>query len=232
MDISLAVRRGEILGLAGLIGSGRTQFAEALFGLAPVEAGEVYVDGRRVLIHSPDHALRAGLAYLPEDRRRHGVILDMSVAANTTLASLRRISTRGFLRFSAEQEAAMDFMKRLRIKTPAADTAAKNLSGGNQQKVALARWLMTEPKVLILDEPTQGIDVAAKAEIYQVVGELARRGLGILMISSDMPEVLGLSDRLAIMTKGRISGILRREEATPHAVLELALGHATTEKLQ
>jgi rhamnose transport system ATP-binding protein len=231
-DISLAVHHGEIVGLAGLVGSGRTQFAEALFGLAPIDGGEIYVDGRSVLIHSPDDALRAGLAYLPEDRRRHGVILDMSVEANTTLASLRRISRRGFVRFSAERESAMEFIKRLRIKSPSPETATKNLSGGNQQKVALARWLMTEPRVLVLDEPTQGIDVAAKAEIYELIGDLARRGLGVLMISSDMPEVLGLSDRIAVMSKGRISGMLNRHEATPDAVLELALGDAGNGKLK
>lgn len=225
-DISLSVRRGEIVGLAGLVGSGRTQFAEALFGLAPADAGEIYVDGNRAGIHSPGDATRAGLAYVPEDRRRHGVILDMSIAANTTLASLRRVSSRGFLRFRAERKAAREFIDRLRIKSPSAEIAVKNLSGGNQQKVALARWLMTDPKVLILDEPTQGIDVGAKAEIYQLIGGLAHRGLGILLISSDMPEVLGLSDRVAVMAKGRIAGILTRDEASPFRVLALALGHA------
>jgi rhamnose transport system ATP-binding protein len=226
-DVSLAVRRGEIVGLAGLVGAGRTQFAEALFGLAPIDGGEVYLDGRRVQIDSPDDAVRAGLAYVPEDRRRHGVVLAMPIASNVTLASLRRVSTRGFLRFRAELKAALEYIERFRIKAPSAETATKNLSGGNQQKVALARWLMTEPKVLILDEPTQGIDVGAKAEIYQLIGELARRGLGILMISSDMPEVLGLSDRVAVMAKGRIAGVLAREQATPFSVLELALGHTT-----
>lgn len=224
-DVSLTVRRGEIVGLAGLVGSGRTQFAEALFGLAPIDHGEIYIDGNPVQIHTPDDAVRAGLAYVPEDRRRHGVILEMSIAANTTLAGLRQVSNNGFLRLRAEQSAAQEFIERLRIKTPSTETPAKNLSGGNQQKVALARWLMTNPNVLILDEPTQGIDVGAKAEIYQLIGELARRGLGILMISSDMPEILGLSDRVAVMSKGRIAGTLTREEATPYAVLELALGH-------
>jgi rhamnose transport system ATP-binding protein len=227
VDVSLTVRRGEIVGLAGLVGSGRTQFAEALLGLTTPDKSEVILDGRRVQIQNPSDAVRAGLAYVPEDRRRHGVILDMSVASNVTLPSLRRISNCGFLRFGTEWNAAREFVERFRIKTPSVEAPTKNLSGGNQQKVALARWLMTDPKVLILDEPTQGIDVGAKAEIYRLIGELARRGMAILMISSDMPEVLGLSDRVAVMSNGRIAGVLARMEATPYSVLELALAHAT-----
>jgi rhamnose transport system ATP-binding protein len=224
-DVSLTVRRGEILGLAGLVGSGRTEFAEALFGLAPVDAGEVFVNGSKAEIRSPQDAIRLGFAYVPEDRRRHGVILDMSVAMNTTLASLKNIARNGLIRFDAEQEIAKEFAKRLSVKTPSVDALTTNLSGGNQQKVALARWLMTDPKVLILDEPTQGIDVGAKAEIYELIGTLAQRGLAILMISSETAEILGMSDRIAVMAHGRIAGVLERDEATSHALLELALGH-------
>jgi rhamnose transport system ATP-binding protein len=231
VEASLTVRRGEIVGLAGLVGSGRTQFAECLFGLTPIDSGEIYLDGGRLRANSPNEASRAGLAYVPEDRRRHGVILEMSVAANCTLASLARISKRGLLQPRLEQKAVLELIEQLHIKAPSVASPAKNLSGGNQQKVALARWLMTEPKVLILDEPTQGIDVGAKAEIYHLIGEFARRGLAILMISSDMQEILGLSDRVAVMAKGRIVGVLAREEAAPNLVLELALGHVTGAKV-
>lgn len=224
-DVNLEIRKGEILGLAGLAGSGRTQFAEALFGLAPIDGGTVYINGEAVTIRSPIDAMRAGLAYVPEDRRRHGVILEMSVAMNTTLASLDKISSDGFLRLQAEQKAASEFVARLGVKTPSTETPAKNLSGGNQQKVALARWLMTDPKILILDEPTQGIDVGAKAEIYQLIGKLAGSGMAILLISSETIEVLAISDRVAVMAKGEIAGVLSRDEATPYGVLELALGH-------
>jgi len=224
-NVSLAVRRGEIVGLAGLAGSGRTQFAEVLFGLAPRDGGEVLVDGKRVEIRSAADAVRLGIAYVPEDRRRHGVILKMAVAANTTLASLGSISKGGFLQFAKEKKTALGFISRLSVKTPSEDTPAGNLSGGNQQKVALARWLMTDPKILILDEPTQGIDVGAKTEIYRLIRQLAAKGLAILMISSETEEILGMSDRVAVMTKGRIAGILDRATATPYNLLELALGH-------
>jgi rhamnose transport system ATP-binding protein len=224
--VSLSVRAGEILGLAGLVGSGRTQFAEALFGLAPIDGGEIFVNDSPVRIESPADAVRLGLAYVPEDRRRHGVILELPIALNTTLASLDRVSANGLLRFRAERTVAEEFKERLGVKAPSAQTLTKNLSGGNQQKVALARWLMTEPKILILDEPTQGIDVGAKAEIYRLIGDLARRGLAILMISSEMPEILGMSDRVAVMVKGEIAAILDRKDANAHTVLELALGHS------
>jgi rhamnose transport system ATP-binding protein len=224
-NVSLTVRRGEIVGLAGLGGSGRTQFAEALFGLVPRDGGEVLVDGKRVEIRSPRDAVRLGIAYVPEDRRRHGVILKMAIAANTTLASLGSISKAGFLEFAKEKKTALEFISRLGVKTPSEETPAGNLSGGNQQKVALARWLMTDPKILILDEPTQGIDVGAKTEIYRLIRQLAANGLAILMISSETEEILGMSDRVAVMAKGRIAGILERAEATPYNLLELALGH-------
>jgi rhamnose transport system ATP-binding protein len=224
-DVTLTVRRGEIVGMAGLAGSGRTQFAEALFGLAQLDAGEVLVNGKAVEIRSAADAVRLGIAYVPEDRRRHGVILRMPVAANTTLASLGSISKGGFLQFAEEQKAAAGYILRLGVKTPSTDTLAGNLSGGNQQKVALARWLMTQPKILILDEPTQGIDVGAKMEIYRLIRQLAANGLAILMISSETEEILGMSDRVAVMAKGRIAGILDRANATPYDILELALGH-------
>jgi rhamnose transport system ATP-binding protein len=225
-NASLAIRSGEILGLAGLVGSGRTQLAEALFGLAPLDSGQVLLDGQPLAIQSPADAVNAGIAYVPEDRRRHGVILDLSIAVNSTLASLRKISdAKGFLNSAAERQLANDSIAKLGVKAPSAGALARNLSGGNQQKVALARWLMTDPKVLILDEPTQGIDVGAKSEIYHLMGKLAAGGLAILMISSETPEILGLSDRVAVMAKGEIVGVLDRAEATPQLILEMALGH-------
>lgn len=227
--VSLAVRRGEVLGLAGLVGSGRTQLAELVFGLAPVDKGEVLIHGKKAGIRSASDAVKAGIAYVPEDRRHHGVILGMSVATNTTLASLRQISRYGLLQFEAENATAREFAERLRIKTASTDAPVRSLSGGNQQKVALARWLMTRPKILILDEPTQGIDVGAKAEIYRLMRELASEGMAILMISSETTEVLGMSDRVAVMSGGKIAGILDRAEATPYAILALALGHTLAE---
>ena len=224
-DVRLEVRAGEILGLAGLVGAGRTELARVLFGLTPADAGEIRLGGKSVAIDTPARAVALGIAYVPEDRRRHGVILEMSVAANATLATLGSIAPTGLIDFGRERALAADFVARLGVKTGSIDTPVGNLSGGNQQKVALARWLATGPKVLILDEPTQGVDVGAKAEIHRLMGELAGRGLAILMISSELPEVLGMSDRVAVMHGGTVVGTLDRPEATPEAIMELALGH-------
>ncbi len=224
-DVSLSVRAGEILGLAGLVGAGRTELARILFGLTPADSGEIRLCDKAVIIDSPAQAIKLGITYVPEDRRRHGVILDMPVAANTTLATLNKIARFGWLDFRRERATARAFVERLAVKTASIDAPVGNLSGGNQQKVALARWLAAEPAVLILDEPTQGIDVGAKAEIHRLMGDLARRGLAILMISSDLPEILGMSDRVAVLHAGTIMGTLERGEATQERVLSLALGH-------
>jgi rhamnose transport system ATP-binding protein len=223
--VSFSVRAGEILGLAGLVGAGRTELARTLFGLTPADAGEVRLRGRPIVLDSPARAVAAGIAYVPEDRRRHGVILEMPVAANTTLAILKGIAARGWLDFARERSVAETFVRRLGIKTASVDEPAGNLSGGNQQKVAVARWLATEPAVLILDEPTQGVDVGAKAEIHRLMGELAGQGLAIVMISSELPEILGMSDRIAVMHAGTVVGVLERAEATQEKVLAFALGH-------
>jgi rhamnose transport system ATP-binding protein len=225
--ISLELRSGEILGLAGLVGAGRSEFARVLFGLTPADEGEIFVRGQLVRIDSPAKAVRLGIAYVPEDRRRYGVIPEMAVAANTTLAILRQISRAGLLDFAREREIAGAFVRRLGTKTPSVDTPVGQLSGGNQQKVALARWLATEPAIIILDEPTQGVDVGAKAEIHHLMSELAGRGLAILMISSELPEILGMSDRIAVMHDGSIIGELSRAEASQEKVLEMALGHGS-----
>ena len=222
-DVSLSVSRGEILGLAGLVGSGRTQLAEILFGLTPADGGEIRVAGRPCRIASPSDAIRAGLAYVPEDRRRHGVVLEMSVAANASLASLGAVSSGGLINGAAERAHAMTYVERFRIKAPSVDTEVLALSGGNQQKVALARWLATQPSVLVLDEPTQGVDVGSKAEIHALIQDLAERGLAILMISSELPEILGMSDRIAVMRRGTIAGVLPRAEATADTILAMAL---------
>jgi rhamnose transport system ATP-binding protein len=224
-DVSLSIRAGEILGLAGLVGAGRTELARVLFGLTPADTGEVRLRSQAVAIHSATHAVAMGIAYVPEDRRRHGVILDMTTAANTTLATLRAISRFGFLDFRQERAIADKFVRQLGIKTASLETRVGNLSGGNQQKVALARWLSANPVLLILDEPTQGVDVGAKAEIHRLMSELAGRGLAILMISSELPEILGMSDRIAVMQGGSIVGVVDRAGATQEAILELALGH-------
>jgi rhamnose transport system ATP-binding protein len=223
--VSLSIRAGEILGLAGLVGAGRTELARVLFGLTPATGGGIHLSGRPVVVRTPSEAVDLGIAYVPEDRRRHGVILDLPIAANATLAILRRISKGGFLDFARERELASSYVEKLAVKTPSIDTPAGNLSGGNQQKVALSRWLATEPKVLILDEPTQGIDVGAKSEIHKLMVDLAERGLAILMISSELPEVLGMSDRIGVMRGGALAGLLNRAEATQERVMALALGH-------
>jgi rhamnose transport system ATP-binding protein len=224
-NVSLSVRAGEILGLAGLVGAGRTELARVLFGLTPADDGDILLRGRPVVIDSPARAVELGVAYVPEDRRRHGVILELPVAANATLATLRRVSAYGLLDFRRERAVAADFVRRLGIKTASLEDPVGNLSGGNQQKVALARWLAADPAVLILDEPTQGVDVGAKAEIHRLMGDLASRGIAIIMISSELPEVLGMSDRIAVMHGGTVVGTLDRAAATQEAVLELALGH-------
>jgi len=222
-DVSLDVRRGEIVGLAGLVGSGRTELAETIFGLRAADAGSLRVDGVEVRIHRPDEAMAHGIGYVPEDRRQHGVVLPMAVAANATLASLDRVAPRGMIDVAAERRAGERAVRDLAIKTPSIDAPVEALSGGNQQKVALARWLAIEPSILILDEPTQGVDVGAKGEIHAIVNRLADRGAAVLLISSELPEVLALGDRVAVMRQGAIAGVLPRADATADRVMELAL---------
>jgi rhamnose transport system ATP-binding protein len=224
--VSLSVRKGEILGIAGLVGSGRTQLAETIFGLTPADSGEIRLRGESIVIASPGDAIRQGIGYVPEDRPRHGAILEMSIAANTSLASLHKVAPHGLIDRTQERDLAESFVKQLRIKTPSVDMETGALSGGNQQKVALARWLAIDPAVLILDEPTQGVDVGSKAEIHSLMADLAERGLAIVMISSELPELLGMSDRIAVMHAGTIRGTLDRKDATQQAILSLALGHA------
>jgi rhamnose transport system ATP-binding protein len=223
--VNLSLRAGEILGLAGLVGAGRSTLAKAIFGLTPAECGQILLEGKSITIGHPGDAVRHGIAYLPEDRRRHGIIPQMSVCSNITLASLKKFVRHGAMDFRAERETASSYVQRFSIKTPAIFAAAATLSGGNQQKVALSRWLETKPSVLILDEPTQGVDVGAKAEIHALMVDLAAEGVAILMISSELPEILGMCDRIAVMHAGKIAGILERTEASQQVILALALGH-------
>jgi rhamnose transport system ATP-binding protein len=222
--VSLHVRAGEILGLAGLVGAGRTELAHALFGLTPADSGVVRLREGAIAARTPAAALDLGVAYLPEDRRRHGVVGEMSVAANMTLASLHDVTRAGLLDFRKEREIATTYASRLAIKARSVDDPVSTLSGGNQQKVALARWLVTRPAVLILDEPTQGVDVGAKAEIHRLIVDLASGGLAILLISSELPEILGMSDRIAVMRGGTIVKTLDRAAATQESIMALALG--------
>jgi rhamnose transport system ATP-binding protein len=227
-DVTLQVRAGEILGISGLVGSGRTELANVLFGLTPGE-GEILVRGEPASLSSPQDAVRLGLAYAPEDRRRFGAILPMSIAANTSLASLSSIAPHGFLDFDAERETALRLATQLDVRAPSIFTPVATLSGGNQQKVMLARWLATKPSVMILDEPTQGVDVSAKAEIHSLIGALAQAGTAIILISSELPEILGMSDRIAVMRRGTVVATMSRSEATPQKLLALALGHPVEE---
>ncbi len=222
-DITLEVRAGEIVGLAGLVGAGRTELARILFGITPADSGEMLLGGERVRISSPREAIAHGIAYVPEDRRRHGVILEMPIAANMTMAIHPRIFPGAWLRFGAERSLALDFIRDLAVKTFGPEAPGGSLSGGNQQKVALARWLATRPRLLILDEPTQGVDVGAKGEIHKIIRRLAKDGLAVLMISSDLPEVLGMSDRIAVMRGGTITALLSGE-SDAHDVMAAALG--------
>ena len=224
--VSLTVRSGEILGLAGLGGSGRTELAETLFGLTPADSGEILLRGRPARISSPTHAIALGMGYVPEDRRQHGVVLEMPITANASLANLPAISRGGILDDARERRLARGLVEQLRIKTGSIYAETGSLSGGNQQKVALARWLAIHPSVLILDEPTQGVDVGSKSEIHALMVDLAERGVAIIMISSELPEILGMSDRIAVMHAGTVSGVLPGRQATQDQLMHLALGGA------
>jgi ABC-type sugar transport system ATPase subunit len=223
-DVSFEVRRGEVLGIFGLMGAGRTELVQTIFGLHPgTSTGEIEVEGRRVVIRSPQAAIAAGLALAPEDRKAEGVVLGLSVAHNTTLSCLPRIERLGWLQPKLERELVGNYINRLRVKTPSIDQPVVNLSGGNQQKVVLAKWLATKPKVLLLDEPTRGIDINAKKEIYALIDELAQSGLGVVMVSSELPEILGIADRIMVLCEGRKTAEFRRGEATEEMIVKAAL---------
>jgi rhamnose transport system ATP-binding protein len=223
-DVAFQVRRGEIVGLAGFVGAGRSEVARSLFGIDPYDHGKVLIDAHPFRPHSPRGALARGLAYLPEDRLGQGLVQIMSVASNITMAILPRLTPGGLLRPRAEMSLARRFMEQLRIKAASPSAKVQTLSGGTQQKVVLAKWLATEPRVLILDEPTRGVDVGTKADVHRLVSDLAADGLGILLISSDLPEVLAMSDRIVVMREGRTVAEFSRAEATQQRVIAAAAG--------
>ncbi len=224
-DINFDIHAGEVLGFAGLIGSRRTDVGLALFGIEPADSGEIRIDGKPQTIRSPQEALRLGIAYSSEDRRNSGLVMPMSVAANISLPMLPRyLNSLGLVRRKAEIETAERFRERLTIRTPSVLSPVERLSGGNQQKVMLSKWLNANPKVLILDEPTRGIDVGAKAEVHHMINDLAQQGIAIILISSDLPEVLAMSDRILVMREGRQMAVFDKAEATEEKVMTAAMG--------
>lgn len=221
--VSLELKSGEVIGVFGLLGAGRTELAKAIFGLDPVTGGEVSVSGEKIKPHSTSHATSAGMGLLTEDRKEEGLVLQMSVAQNMTLPSLKDFSNFGFINRGEEAKRSQEFVDKISIKTPSLKQKIMYLSGGNQQKVLLARWLMKTLKVIILDEPTRGIDVGAKAEIHKLIDDLAKEGVAVLVMTSEMPELLGVSDHIIVMNDGKVTGEFQRDEATQEKVLEAAI---------
>jgi rhamnose transport system ATP-binding protein len=218
-DVSFDVREGEVVGFAGLVGAGRTEIARVIFGIDQRDSGTVRIGGKEVAFRSPSEAMAAGVAYLPEDRHQQGLVLDFSIAENVTLPILPRLFSRLFVNAATERTVGDDYAKRLDVRMTGVGQSASALSGGNQQKVVLAKWLATEPRVLILDEPTRGIDIGAKVEVHRIITELAASGLAILLISSDLPEVLAMSDRIIVLHEGRITAEIDREDASEESVM-------------
>jgi ribose transport system ATP-binding protein len=223
-NVSFDVKAGEVLGFSGLMGSGRTEIMRAIFGLDRLDSGEIKIRGKKVNIRKPADAVKHGIGFITEDRKDEGLVLDFSIRENMALTNLFSFSSRGFISNVKEQEFVDTLIKRLQIKTQSSETAARNLSGGNQQKVVIAKWVGIGPSVLILDEPTRGVDVGAKREIYQLMNELTDRGVAIIMVSSELPEVLGMSDRIAVVHEGHITGVLLKEQATQEHIMTLATG--------
>lgn len=223
-DVSFNLRQGEIVGLTGLVGAGRTEVARAIFGADRITGGQIVLDGKPVTIRSPQDAIRQGIGLLTEDRKNQGLVLGMTVRENTTLSNLSALVWGPFIDRKQERSVAERFVKDLQIKTPSIEQTAQNLSGGNQQKVVLAKWLFTQSKVLIFDEPTRGVDVGAKVEIFKLMNDLVSRGVAVLMISSELPEVLGMCDRILVMHEGRLAGELPGKGATQEAIMRMATG--------
>jgi ribose transport system ATP-binding protein len=225
-DITFELRKGEILGIAGLLGSGRTELARTIFGLDPVENGTIALSGQEIQIRSPRKAVQAGIGFLTEDRKQLGLVLNLSVKANISLPNLDSISRKGVIKSNQEKGLADRFVRELAIKTPGIEQQVIYLSGGNQQKVVLSKWIARRLEVLIFDEPTRGIDVASKVEIYELMNRLSEEGVGIIMISSELPEILGMSDRVLVMKDGEIAAEFKTSDADQEAILSKALGGA------
>ena len=221
-DVSFELHKGEILGFSGLMGAGRTETARALFGADPKESGDIYINGKKVEIHSPQDAVKHGIGYLSEDRKRYGIVVGKTVAENSTMASLKDFVKGLFIDKKKENEATQKYIDRLKTKTPSVDQLVVNLSGGNQQKVVVAKWLVKNCDILIFDEPTRGIDVGAKSEIYHLMNELAAEGKSIIMISSEMTEILRMSDRIVVMCEGRKTAEIDIAEATQEKIMHAA----------
>ncbi|MGO2962240.1 MAG: sugar ABC transporter ATP-binding protein [Carnobacterium maltaromaticum] len=223
-NISFSVKSGEIVGFSGLMGAGRTEIMRGIFGIDPISQGEIILEGKKVQLKNPSTSIKAGVGFLTENRKEEGLVLDFSIKDNISLPSIDEFRVRGLIDTKTEDEFVQLLMKRLTVKAQNEDISAGSLSGGNQQKVVLAKWIGIGPKVLILDEPTRGVDVGAKREIYQLMNELAERGVAIVMVSSDLPEVLGVSDRILVVHEGKIAGELNRTEATQEKIMNLATG--------
>jgi rhamnose transport system ATP-binding protein len=222
--VSFTVRRGEIVALAGLVGAGRSEIARAIFGIDRYDAGRVEVDGNPLPSASPMAAMRAGVGFVPEDRRQQGLVMEMSIDHNVALASLRRLQRLGLLRRSAERQLAAEWARRLQLKFSSLANNVSTLSGGNQQKVVLGKWLARHPKLLIIDEPTRGIDVGTKAEVHRLLDELVADGIAVLMISSELPEVLGMADRVLVIHEGRLVAEIDRADADEASIMRAATG--------
>jgi rhamnose transport system ATP-binding protein len=227
-DVSFALRKGEILGFFGLVGAGRTEIARAIFGTDRADDGDIQINGQPTIIDSPTTALEQGIGYVPEDRHGQGLVLDFPISANITLPILTRVSRFGILNRRMERQIARAYAEQLQVKASGMQAPASSLSGGNQQKVVLGKWLATEPKVLILDEPTRGIDIGTKAEVHRIISHLAAQGMAIILISSELPEVLAMSDRVLVMHEGRLTGEFSREEANQEDVMFAATGQTRT----
>ena len=230
-NASFKLKKGEILGFAGLVGSGRSELMRAIYGIDKMDQGEIFLDGEKISINHPSQAIKYGLGFVPEDRKLQGLILGMAVRENITLSSLGKVSNYFFIKPSSEKVVSLGFIEKLSIKTPNQEQKVLNLSGGNQQKVVIAKWLAISPKILILDEPTKGVDVGAKKEIHHLMSKLTQEGVSVIMISSELPEILGMSDRIVVMHKGVIKGEFLRGEATQEKILSLALSETTAKNI-
>jgi rhamnose transport system ATP-binding protein len=222
-DISFEVRKGEIVGLAGLVGAGRSEVARAIFGIDSLDSGEVSIAGKALTNHTPQMAMAAGIGFVPEDRQQQGLVMEMTVMRNATLTVLREVRRFGLVSQEKEKEIAARWTQRMLLKGHI-EEPVNILSGGNQQKVVLAKWLATKPKLLIVDEPTRGVDVGAKSEVHRTLSQLAKEGMAIIMISSDLPEVIGMADRVLVMHEGKLTAELSRSEATEEAIMFAATG--------
>ncbi len=223
-DVSFSVRAGEVLGVSGLMGAGRTEIMQAIFGNLPTVAGKVFIEGKEVHIHNPRQAIAAGIGFITEDRKTEGLLLEKSIAENIEICNLNKVSEKSVLSRKKGAELVKKGIDEFRIKCFAPDHECNNLSGGNQQKVVLAKWIYTDPKILILDEPTRGVDIGAKKEIYNVINDMAARGVAVIMVSSELPEVLGMSDRIMVVHEGRVTGIIDGKDANQAKVMTLATG--------